>query len=280
MALEQFDRTVDDIGNLVEIGHLNVNIPDQQAATDFYVTALGLTRDPYLMTGTDNMWVNVGRHQFHLPTAERPQRFNGTAGLVVPNVAAVRERLRNAGIPCSGEGATLEVRSPWGNRLRLHAPDARFGPVTLALAYLECDVAPGSAAAIAAFYREIIGTPATVDPGGTTATVQAGSQRLVFRESDEAAAYDGHHIQVYLADFSTPYRKLRERDLVTAENGPHQYRFVDIVDPASGRTVLQLEHEVRSLRHPMFGRTLVNRDPDSHIGHYAPGREALVWMTS
>ena len=31
---------------------------------------LGLTRDPYLMTGVGNMWINVGRSQFHLPTGK------------------------------------------------------------------------------------------------------------------------------------------------------------------------------------------------------------------
>src|ERR1019366_10422279 len=101
------------------------------------------------------------------------------------------------------------------------------------------DVAPGSAQPIADFYREIIGAPASVT--ARTAHVRAGWQELVFRESDAPlAANDGHHIQIYIADFSTPHRKLLERGLIAAENNAHEYRFIDI----AGR--FTLEHEVRS----------------------------------
>ena len=277
---ERYDRAVDDVGNLVEIGHINVNVADQLAATEFYISALGLTRDPYMMTGTNNMWVNIGRHQFHLPTAERGQRFRGTAGLVVPDLDALRARLAAAHVAFAPTADGLEVTSPWGNRIRAHAPDPRFGPFTLGLAYVECDVAPGTAAGIAAFYREIFGTPISVTDGGRTARVPAGEQCLIFREADgPLEAYDGHHIQVYIADFSTPYAKLLERKLVTAEDGRHQYRFRDIVSPDDGRVLFQLEHEVRSLRHPMFGRALVNRDASVDVRTYAPGREAYAWAS-
>ena len=58
--MADFDRTVEDIGNIVTMEHVNVRVPDQQLGITFYVTALGLTRDPYLMTGTTNMWINAG----------------------------------------------------------------------------------------------------------------------------------------------------------------------------------------------------------------------------
>jgi catechol-2,3-dioxygenase len=274
----RYDRAVDDVGNLVEIGHVNVNIVDQQSATDFYVTGLGLTRDPYLMTGTTNMWVNIGRHQFHLPTGGHGQRLHGTVGLVVPDLAALRARLAKAHIPMTDIDGGLEAVSPWGNRIRAHAPDPRFGPVTLALAYVEHDVAPGSAEPIAAFYREIVGAPATVSD--RAAHVRAGWQELVFRESDRPLEpYDGHHIQVYLADFSTPHRKLLERGLITAENNAHEYRFTQIVGLDDGRSHFTLEHEMRSTRHPLFGRTLVNRNPDIGPGTYVTGREAYAWAS-
>ena len=69
-----FDRTAEDLGNIVELGHVNVRVPDQSKAIAFYLMGLGLTRDPYLMAGLENMWVNVGRGQFHLPT-EDPRSF-------------------------------------------------------------------------------------------------------------------------------------------------------------------------------------------------------------
>jgi len=278
MGEQRYDRAVDDVGNLVEIGHVNVNITDQLAATDFYVTALGLTRDPYLFTGTNNMWVNIGRHQFHLPTGDRGQRLHGAVGLVMPDLDVLRARLAAARVPLTEIDGGIEVVSPWGNRIRAHAPDPRFGPVTLALAYVEHDVPPGSAEPIAAFYREIVGAPASVS--GRAAHVSAGWQELIFRESDAPLEpYDGHHIQVYLADFSTPHRKLLERGLITAENNAHEYRFTQIVGLDDGRAHFTLEHEMRSLRHPLFGRTLVNRNPDIGPGSFVTGREAYAWAS-
>src|SRR5215475_14259927 len=62
------DRAAEDLGNSIHLEHVNVQIPDQRLAMLFYVTGLGLTRDPYLMVHDGNMWINVGRSQFHLPT--------------------------------------------------------------------------------------------------------------------------------------------------------------------------------------------------------------------
>jgi catechol-2,3-dioxygenase len=278
MGEQRYDRAVDDIGNLVEIGHVNVNIVDQKTATDFYVTGLGLTRDPYLMTGTNNMWVNIGRHQFHLPTAKRAQRLHGAVGLVVPDLAALQKRLARARTPVTEIDGGIETVSPWGNRIRAHAPHPRFGPVTLALAYVEHDVPPGAAEPIAAFYREIVGAPASVSD--RAAHVRAGWQELIFRESDAPVApNEGHHVQVYLADFSTPHRKLLERGLITAENNAHEYRFTEITGLADGRSYFTLEHEMRSMRHPLFGRTLVNRDTTIDPLSYVTGREAYAWAS-
>ena len=90
-----FDRTVEDLGNIVELGHVNVRVPDQSKAIGFYLMGLGLTRDPYLMAGLDNMWVNVGRGQFHLPTGG-PEVVRGTTALVIPNREALLKRLAGA----------------------------------------------------------------------------------------------------------------------------------------------------------------------------------------
>mgnify|MGYP001606736080 CR=1 FL=1 len=84
----QFDRAAEDLGNIVSLEHVNTRIPDQRLSTLFHVTGLGFTRDPYLMTSTDNMWINIGRSQFHLPTGA-PQAVRGRVGLVVPDLAAL-----------------------------------------------------------------------------------------------------------------------------------------------------------------------------------------------
>ena len=276
----RFDRAAEDVGNIVKLEHVNVTVPDQHLATIFYVTGLGLTRDPYLMTGVDNMWINVGESQFHLPTG-RPQVLRGTIGLVLPDLAALAARLASVERALEGTAFRYEVSEdgidvtcPWGNRIRCHAASpAMFGARTLGMAYVELDVPSGTTEHIAAFYRDVLGAPACAGDG--TAVVTAGPrQSLRFRETREAIApYDGHHLQIYIADFSGPYRRLLERGLVSMETDQHEYRFIRIVD-AKGATQLELEHEVRSLLHPLYGRPLVNRNPAQSNRGYAPGRDA------
>src|SRR3954471_3755476 len=94
-AMPQFDRAIEDVGNIVELGHVNVRVPDQSKAIAFYLMGLGLTRDPYLMAGLDNMWVNVGRGQFHLPT-RGTDVVRGTTALVLPDLDALLRRLDGA----------------------------------------------------------------------------------------------------------------------------------------------------------------------------------------
>ena len=90
------------------------------------------------------------------------------------------------------------------------------------------------------------------------------------------APFDGHHIQVYVADFSGPHARLGERGAITEESDQHQYRFQTIFDPANGEPVFEVEHEVRSLRHPLFARPLVNRNPAQRIMNYQPGHDAAM----
>jgi len=282
MDHKAFDRTAEDVGNIVKLEHVNLTIPDQRLATIFYVSGLGLTRDPYVMTGVDNMWVNVGESQFHLPTRE-PQIFRGCIGLVVPDLAALATRLRKVSgllegtrFSFSEQGDHVDATCPWGNRIRCHGPDpARFGPRTLGMPYVEFDAPRGSVTAIADFYREILDAPATANEG--MAVVSAGArQSLRFRETDAPLApYDGHHMQIYLADFSGPYQRLLARKLVSRETDQHEYRFIDIVDLRDNAVKFQIEHEVRSMRHPLFGRPLVNRNPAQSNQGYMPGQDAF-----
>lgn len=280
-----YDRAAESLGNVVELQHVNLRIPDQRVATAFYISGLGLTRDPFLMTGTDNMWANAGASQFHLPTGA-PQVLHGTTGLVVPDRAQLLDRLARVrgalegtrfGFEETEDGA--EATCPWGNRIRCHAPDrARFGPVRLGVPYVEFDVPRGTAEGIARFYREVLGAPAWTEEGGVARALVAKRQYLVFREGDRPApAFDGHHVQIALADFGGPYAKLRERGLISREDNAWQYRFRDIVDPAGGAVLFTVEHEVRSMTHPMFARPLVNRNAAITNQNYAAGHESLAW---
>jgi hypothetical protein len=279
--VRQFDRTAEDMGNIVLLEHVNVTQPDQRLATLFYVVALGGTRDPFIMVGVDNMWVNFGRTQVHLPT-RAPQVLRGTIGLVVPDPGALKGRLQKIASSLKetkfswkeGSGA-IEATCPWGNRFHCPAPAAEFGAAQLGVAYVEFDVPPGAAEGIARFYREVLKAPARAAQGRARVAV-GGAQELRFVEkAAPLPAYDGHHVAVYIADFSGPYEWLRGRGLVTMETGAHEWRFQKIVDPGNGEPLFEIEHEVRSLRHPLYARALVNRNPAITNTNYAPGQESF-----
>src|SRR5436190_23965816 len=91
-AMKLFDRSQEDLGNSIHLEHVNVQVPDQRLAQLFYAVGLGLTRDPYLMVSDTNMWINVGRSQFHLPSG-RPQVLRGHTGLVIAGREALLNRL-------------------------------------------------------------------------------------------------------------------------------------------------------------------------------------------
>lgn len=280
-----YNRATQDIGNIVALEHVNVTIPDQRPATAFYIAGMGFTRDPYVMVGLENMWVNIGRSQCHLPTGD-PQRLRGTIGIVVPDLAQLAQRLKKVAPLLAGtrfsfqaHADRVEATCPWGNRFRCHAPSPEFGATELGLPYVEFEVPRGTAGGIARFYREALHANAAIEQrgGDAMACVDAGAdQKLLFRETDgEPPPYDNHHIQVYIADFSGPHRILAERGLITEESNAHQYRFRDIVDLDSGKALFTIEHEVRSLRNPLYARPLVNRNPAQTNIDYVHGQDAF-----
>lgn len=286
MADVTYDRQREDVGNIVALEHVNVRVPDQSLATAFYVMGLGMTRDPYLMVGLQNMWINVGQQQFHLPTAA-PQVLRGVVGLVVPSLpalvsrlAAARQWLAGTAFDYAVEDKYVLVTCPWGNTIRCHGPGPEYGQMTLGMPYVEFPVPSGHAEGIVRFYARVFGAGASLVPNGTapTARVKVGpGQELIFRETAEALPrYDGHHIAVYVADFSGPHRFLCEHGLITQESNPYQYRFQMIVDPDTRRPLFEVEHEVRSLTHPMYMRAMVCRNPAQTLPAYQYGRDAFV----
>jgi catechol-2,3-dioxygenase len=286
MAGETFDRKAEDVGNIVFLEHVNFRVPDQKLATAFYVMALGFTRDPYLMVGLENMWINLGRSQFHLPTGN-PNLSRGRVGTVIPDFDELPARLEYAQKFLDGtkysykvEANHANVTCPWGNEIRLHRAGPESGFMTLGMPYVEFPVERGAAEGIARFYRDAFGAPAMVarNGGGAAARITVGPQQeLIFRETADALpAYDGHHMQIYIANFSGPHRWLLERGLVTEESNWYQYRFQDIVDPETGRVLFTIEHEVRSLRSPLYLRPLVNRNPAQRQPTYQRGRDPFV----
>ena len=289
--LKQFDRDAQVVGNIVHLEHFNVVIPDQRLATLFYVVGLGGTRDPYLFTGLENMWVNFGRTQAHLPSRGTPPRaevLRGTAGFVVPSLDELKKRLEFAGsemkrvVPEAQtrfawreKDGAVEATCPWGNRVRCHAPSPEFGRIELGLVYVDFDVPPGTAEGIARFYQEVMRAPARAEKGRATVSI-GRHQRLYFTETSSAIPeYDNHHIQVYIADFAAPYHWLKARDLISMETDANEWRFQWITDPKDGRKLFQIEHEVRSMKHPLFARPLVNRNHGITNMTYVPGFDAF-----
>ncbi|HLQ21645.1 MAG TPA: hypothetical protein VK132_00470 [Gemmatimonadales bacterium] len=281
-----YDRRSQDVGNIVALEHVNVRVPDPVLATAFYVQGLGFTRDPYVMVGIENMWMNLGQEQFHLPTG-KPQVLRGHVGVVVPDLEALKARLESVRPKLAGttfgyavEDKHVQVTCPWGNRIRCYAPGPEWGEVTLGMPYVEFPVSPGHADGIKRFYEKVLGAPATVVPDATGVAAHVrigGRQELIFRETTkEVPPYDGHHIAVYIANFSGPHAFLKQHGLVTEESSEIQYRFQDIIDPETRRPLFTIEHEVRCLTHSMFLRPLVNRNPGQRQATYQRGRDAFV----
>ena len=127
MEPRNYDRAAEDLGNIVNLGHVNYRVPDQIAATEFYISGLGLTRDPAMMTATNNMWVNVGDSQFHLPTGDPVIGPGIVTGLVMPDLDKLRERLdrvknklKDTKFSITNTNDYVEATCPWGNRVRCH----------------------------------------------------------------------------------------------------------------------------------------------------------------
>ena len=260
----------EDVGNIMLLEHVNVQIDDQSIATLFYLVGLGFTRDPHMMVGLENMWVNLGEQQFHLPTNQHINVLRGHIGLVTPSLDALAARLETVAprleatkFAWARKDGYIEATCPWGNHFRIYEPSEELGGIATGMPYVEFTVPTGTAEGIARFYEEAIGCSATVTKGrgGKAAEVPIGQyQRLIFRESKRVEPYDGHHIAVYVANFSKPYEWLSHRGLITEEPRNHQFRFVDIVDPDTGEKLFQIEHEVRGMKHLLYRRDLVNRN--------------------
>ena len=278
----------EDLGNSIHLEHVNVTVPDQRLATLFYVAGLGLTRDPYLMVSDTNMWVNVGRSQFHLPSGNA-QVLRGHTGIVISGrealldrLASVAKKLDGTAFAFSEHNDYVEATCPWGNRLRCYEPDAaRFGRITLGIPYVEFEVPAGTAKGICAFYPQIMGISGRTQERRRYRGARQGRKGPVSAiprdRSRRSRITTATMCRFYITNFSGPYRRLSERGLISQEDNQYQYRFRDIVDLADGKHLFTVEHEVRSATHPMYLRPLVNRDPAQTNRTYAHGHDEWPW---
>lgn len=264
-----------EVGAAVHLEHVNFTIADQQMATTFFMSGLGLTRDPYKRCDETNMGVNVGMQQFHLPCSDAPTpSFPGEIGLLIPDLAGVRERLTRlddaghfAGTPfaLSGDGDCLEVTSPFGVQLRLHAAGSMPFLQPLGLVYVNVSVPPLTAEPIAEFYRKIMRCPADcrdIDGELTTEVIVGPYQSLRYRERG-VTDYATHnlHVAIYVTEFNALRRYMIEHDNFLFDGLDQTFFFAQILDANSGDPLFQLQHEIRGLFHPDYMRPLVNRWP-------------------
>ena len=279
----KFNRSEVDVGNILAMEHVNVTVPDQTLATLFYVNLLGFTRDPYMDFGPANAWINVGRQQFHLPTAEA-QVLRGHIGVVVPDLQSLLVRLQKMGRRLKDTLFTfterkyyVDITCPWGNHLRCFPP-GKFGKAQLGIPYIEFQVPADSVPGIGRFYEQVMGGPTQINKRKNQCEVFIGQEQFIrFKETRKPEpSYDGHHIAVYVSNFSGPHSFLRDNNLITEESDQNQYRFQTIVDPDNGIPLFDIEHEVRSLHHPMYERHLVNRNAEQGFFNYQSGRDAFT----
>ena len=281
----QFDRAEENIGNVLNMEHINLTVPDQQLAALFYVTGLGFTRDPYIDFGTFNMWVNTGEQQFHLPK-NTAQRWRGHIGVVVPSLEDLQRRLRFVAKPLADTAFAWEeqedhvrVTCPWGNDIRVHGPE-RFPGRYLGIPYARDAHPRGHGERGRPVLRTGLldarhgarrqrRTPRGGLDGASTNVSSIGKPRTT------SPITTGTTSPSTLWTSARPHAYLAEHGLVTEESDQHQYRFQAVVDPDTGDTITELEHEVRSLRHPMFKRNLVNRNPAQTFFNYRDGRDAF-----
>ena len=100
----------------------------------------------------------------------------------------IEEPLSKTKFSFSRKKQFIDVSCPWGNQIRVHAPNEKFGNVEIGLPYVEFFVPKNSAGKLVNFYQEIFGAKASIGKrhGKTCAEVTTGtSQYVYFIETNE-----------------------------------------------------------------------------------------------
>ena len=106
----------------------------------------------------------------------------------------------------------------------------------------------------------------------------SAESKVTYRETDEPLPeYDGHHIQITLADFSGPHKKLLERGLIA-----RRATSISIASSTSSMWTPTSRCSASSTRRAACvtrcstGR-IVNRNPDMTNRNFVPGYEVGIW---
>lgn len=163
----------------------------------------------------------------------------------------------------------------------MHGDGGVHGPRRMAvrggpgIRYVEVACKTGTAGPIAEFYENMLGCSVTRCEVGAEAVVVVAvgpGVHMAFVEngqlSDDAVAQmEGVHACIYIPDFERTYGALGERKLIWTNprftyldscdtweeaRASRTLRFKDITDARSGKKVLELEHETRSMTHGQY----------------------------
>ena len=167
--------------------------------------------------------------------------------------------------------------------VNMHAEGGVYGSHRMAvrgkpgIRFIEVPCPKGKSSNVATFYRELVGCVVweAHRDNRDCAIVEVGPGiHLVFVEhtaeqipAESIQAMEGIHVCVYVNDFAALYQRLSDRKLIWTNprfvhldscdtwdeaRASRTLRFKNIIDVATGETILQLEHETRPLRHGQY----------------------------
>lgn len=264
-----------EVGGILHLEHFNFEVFEHDMVTIFFMNGLGFTRDPFKRADENNIGVNIGMQQFHLPRRGNPTPpFQGIVGLILPDLRMAVARLNRLERLGKFEGTLYALKmdrgvplvtSPWGVRMRLHQAGSLPFLRPMGLPYVDIFVPPGKAEPIANFYRKVMEAPAEVQKRGkfrTTAVTMGAFQEVHFIEKnmDDYNLYN-FHIAYYVNRYNEIRARVDKQGSMVGNGTGQVFFFNDIFDPKTDRTIFRFQQEPRSVYHEDFMRPLVNRWP-------------------
>lgn len=219
-----------DLGNIVHLEHLNLEVPDRALADMFYADALGLASDPAMHGHPRVTWYNIGRQQFHIAKGNKAQRTPLPVTLVLPDHSSLLNRFQDAATKFQGtqfaydqkDTHQINVTDPWGQRFVIVPPSDK-SVFDRGIKNIPLPCAPGTAAAIGDFYEQMYKARVVYQSqnGAEHASILSGpGTTLTFIESSKyrdaataIGAFEGWHIAFYLADFSSVFNAVNNAGL-------------------------------------------------------------------
>ena len=307
---------------IIHIDHVNLNIPSHEPTISFYHKVLGFKLDPrrahnYLgKKEKGTVWMNAGASQFHFPYGPEAQILRGEIGISYRTRNDINEVLKNMRKYGHADRIVdsehpVTILDPNGNTLKLYIDrpptsqrychpvvegELSYKSGAVGIRYVEYFVPPSSISGLADFYDSVFGCDVSItgndnDNNGVLVVVAGGAdldgggqveQRLVFREKDGIAQYDGHHMSVFVGNgwpgFNAVFNECLKRNIVFVNDRfsdkvmslpqaeeAMQFRIKDL------NGLYELEHEIRCEEHDAY--TFGDEDYDEKTKKVDRGRQ-------